>query len=113
MIARVWTGQILTSDKAAYRECAESIRVPQTRAVEGNLGVWVLTSDLDAGFTEVLIISHWSTPEALEAWAGYDIDNPVFFEEEAHFFLEGAPTARHFTLAAGRPDPSVLFDPRG
>lgn len=109
MIARVWTGQILTADKAAYRDCAESIRVPLTRAVDGNLGVWVLTSDLDAGFTEVLIISHWASPEALEAWAGYDIDSPVLLEEEAHFFLQSSPTARHYTLAAGSPDVGALL----
>ncbi|ARJ07522.1 hypothetical protein GCM10010988_39470 [Cnuibacter physcomitrellae] len=109
MITRVWFGEILTEDAAAYRECADSVRVPRTRAAVGNFGVWVMLRDVDAGYTQVMILSYWASLADVELWAGYDIEKPRLFPEEDHFFIAGDSAAKHFTFAAGAPavDPTA------
>jgi heme-degrading monooxygenase HmoA len=100
MIVRVWKGRILTVDKAAYVRCVEQTGMVEHQALPGNLGSWVLTRDLTAGYTEVMTVSHWESREAIEAWAGYDIGHAVTYPEETRFLIEHDDWAHHYEVAA-------------
>lgn len=102
---RMWTGTILTADREAYVRVVEETGMREHAEFEGHLGSWVTVRDLDAGYSEVVTFSIWSSREAIEAWAGYDIARAVFYPDEERYLIERSPFASHYDIVAGNPLP--------
>lgn len=97
-VLRVWTAKILTSDRAAYVAVVRATGMKDHSLTPGHVHSWVATRDLDHGYTEVMTFSLWDSRQAIEAFAGYDIDRSMIYPEEAHFLIEASPMATHYDL---------------
>ncbi|MCS5718109.1 hypothetical protein N1027_08160 [Herbiconiux sp. CPCC 205763] len=98
-VMRVWTATILTSDREAYIALVERTGLKEHSGIAGHIRSWVLARDLDAGYTEIKTMSLWESREAIEAFAGYDIDRSVSYPEEARYLIENSPWAAHYDVA--------------
>lgn len=97
-VVRVWTARILTSDRAEYLRVVESTGMKAHAGTPGHIRSWVMSRDLDAGYTEIMTASLWENREAIEGFAGYDIDRPVSYLEETRYLIESAPWASHYQV---------------
>lgn len=68
---------------------------PDYRATPGNLSVDILHRTVGA-ITHCLIVTHWESREAIEAFAGRDIACAKYYREDVDFLLEFEPTVEHY-----------------
>lgn len=99
MIARLWHGVTLAERTAEYLAFLQARAVPDYRATPGNLSVNVLHRTTGA-MTHYLIVTHWESPQAIEAFAGADIDRAKYYREDVDFLLEFEPTVQHYEVLA-------------
>lgn len=100
MIARIWRGVTPESKSEEYFEYMMETGVRDLRAAEGNQGVYVLRQ-LSDGKAEFLIISLWDSFEAIERFAGSDIERAVYYPRDEDFLLELKPRVAHYDILAG------------
>lgn len=98
MIARVWHGVVPESKGARYLELLQRTGVKDTRATEGNRGVYVLRR-VEGGRAEFLFISLWESVAAIKKFAGEDVEKAVYYPEDKEFLLELEPTVSHYEVA--------------
>lgn len=96
---RVWTAKILTSDGEGYIDLVRRTGLQDHAETAGHLRSWVLSRRLDAGYTEIKTVSLWESREAIEAFAGYDIERSVSYPGEEMYLIESSPWAAHFDIA--------------
>ncbi len=99
-IARVWRGTTPESKADEYFGYMMRTGVRDLRATEGNTGVYVLRRQ-DRGKAEFLLISLWDSPEAIERFAGPDIEKAVYYPEDEKFLLELQPQVTHYSVLEG------------
>lgn len=97
MIARTWHGMTLASDAEAYLDYLNQTGVPDLRATPGNRGVYVLRR-IDAGVAHFLLISLWDSIDAIQRFAGTDVDKARYYPEDRKFLLELEPTVTHYEV---------------
>jgi hypothetical protein len=76
----------------------------------GNCGAWVM-SRIDGDSAEILALSFWDARDAIEAFAGPDIEQSVLYPEDERYLL-AAPTVRvrrPQRLAEQPGDPALLL----
>ena len=83
-ILREWRGVIRRSERDAYVSYIHDTGLADYRSTPGNLGALMALNDLDAGRTEVVTLSLWSSWDAIRAFAG---DSP----ELARYYPEDDP----------------------
>jgi heme-degrading monooxygenase HmoA len=98
MIARVWIGATPEKMSNRYLEYLEKTGVKGCRTTPGNRGVYVLRR-VGGGRAEFLFISLWKSLEAIEAFAGSEIDRAVYYPEDRDFLLEMSPDVQHYEVA--------------
>jgi heme-degrading monooxygenase HmoA len=67
------------------------------RATPGNRGAWIMRRD-DGDRTEFVTLSFWDSLEAVEAFAGEDVERAVFYPEDDRFLVDREVTVRHWQL---------------
>ncbi|HEY5971013.1 MAG TPA: antibiotic biosynthesis monooxygenase [Pseudoxanthomonas sp.] len=84
--------------KRTSPSCARA--VPDYRATPGNLSMDVLHRTTGT-ITHYLIVTHWESQEAIEAFAGVDADvaRAKYYREDVDFLLEFEPTVEHYEVA--------------
>ena len=97
MIARLWHGVTLTEKADAYLAFLQTRAVPDYRATPGNLSVNILHRT-EGAITHYLIVTHWESREAIEAFAGRDIARAKYYREDVDFLLEFEPTVEHYEV---------------
>lgn len=97
MIARLWHGVTLAERTAEYLAFLQARAVPDYRATPGNLSVNILHRTTGA-MTHYLIVTHWESLQAIEAFAGADIDRAKYYREDVDFLLEFEPTVQHYEV---------------
>lgn len=97
MIARLWHGTTPTAKADAYLAFLKSRAIPDYKAMPGNLAVYLLRRT-DAAITHFITLTHWSSLQAIAAFAGADISRAKYYPEDADFLLEFEPTVQHFEL---------------
>jgi mannose-6-phosphate isomerase-like protein (cupin superfamily) len=102
MIARRWTAQATGSQQAdAYVAHFERSVRPHLESTEGFLGA-TIERVRDDGGTEIVVVTRWTSMDAIRAFAGQDIDLAVV-EPEARAVLSRFDTrVRHIELADSR-----------
>jgi len=100
MIARIWHGTTPTLKADAYLEFLLQRALPDYRSVPGNRGAWVLRRP-DGDVTHFMTLTHWESTEAIEVFAGGDMERAKYYPEDEDFLLEFEPNVRHYELYGG------------
>ena len=102
MIMRTWRGQAVGTNADAYaRHFSHTVSV-SLKTMSGHRGAWLLRREAD-GQTEFLALTLWQTRQAIEAFAGRDIDKAIV-EPEAQAVLSSFDDfARHYEVAFASP----------
>ena len=98
MIARSWRGAVRADDAATYASYIQETGVEGYRMTPGNRGAWALWR-VEGDRAEFVTVSFWETREAIEGFAGRDIEKAVFYPEDDRFLVERDLTAYHYEVA--------------
>ncbi|HYS79257.1 MAG TPA: antibiotic biosynthesis monooxygenase family protein [Anaeromyxobacteraceae bacterium] len=95
-IARVWHGRVPAARAGEYAAYLASA-ITQFRTFPGNLGYELLRDDAgpEAHF---LVVSYWTTKDALRAYAGDDLTKHRPWPRDPEFLVEPEPTVRNYQL---------------
>jgi heme-degrading monooxygenase HmoA len=97
VIARVWHGRTSPEKSEAYLRFLMDRAVPDYKSVAGNRGVHILRRN-DAGAAHFVILTLWDSREAIEAFAGRDVDRAKYYPEDTDFLLEFEPAVVHYEV---------------
>ena len=99
MIARVWHGVVPLEKAEAYGNYLESSEhgVSDYRRVPGNCGACLLRR-VEGERAEFLLISFWDSREAIEGYAGPDIERARYFPFDRECLLELEPHVAHYDV---------------
>jgi heme-degrading monooxygenase HmoA len=64
----------------------------------GNRGAWLLRR-IEGDRAEFITVSFWESREAIEAFAGQDINTAVFYPDDDQFLIERDLTVNHYEVA--------------
>lgn len=103
MIARTWRGAVRAEDADAYAAYMQETGVRDYAETHGNRGVFMLRREL-GGRCEFVMLTLWSSLDAVKAFAGEDYEKAVFYPEDDRFLIERDERARHFEVAAAHPE---------
>jgi heme-degrading monooxygenase HmoA len=97
MMVRLWRGRADLSRPEDYPRHFRDNVLPELRAMPGFLGA-MLTRREDAGEIEFLVMTHWASLKAIEAFAGAGLDQAVV-EPQAIAALRSCDRAvQHFEV---------------
>jgi heme-degrading monooxygenase HmoA len=98
MIMRTWRGQATGTNADAYARHFSHTVSASLKTLAGHRGAWLLRREV-GGQTEFLALTLWQSRQAIEAFAGPDIDKAIV-EPEARAVLSGFDDfARHYEVA--------------
>lgn len=97
MIIRMWKRSTKRTDSDAYFDYLKETGLKEYEETPGNLGVYVLRRDYDDK-TEFLLLSHWESMEAIEAFAGPVFDKAVFYPDDNNFLVEFDKHVTHYQV---------------
>lgn len=97
MIARIWHGATEGSKSENHLHYLKKTGVPDYKATEGNLGVFVLRRFEDDR-AHFLLISLWESPEAIKQFAGAHLEEARYYPEDENYLLELEPIVTHYDV---------------
>jgi hypothetical protein len=102
MIMRLWRGQATAANADAYfRHVTETV-FPSLTALPGHRGAYLVRREV-ADRTEFLAVTFWESREAIEGFAGPNIDMATVEPKARAILAEFDDFARHY---------QVVFDSR-
>lgn len=93
----MWHGRVPTAKAIAYREFLNTRAIPDYRAVEGNVGVYILERP-EGDITHFITLSQWESLSVIQGFAGQDIEVAKYYPEDKDFLLEFEPTVVHYEV---------------
>ena len=99
MIARLWHGVTPASKADAYVNFLNATGVPDARSTQGNQGVYLLRR-IEGDQAHFLFISLWESKQAIEQFAGDDIEVAKYYPEDPAYLLELEPNVTHYEVMA-------------
>jgi heme-degrading monooxygenase HmoA len=99
MIVRMWHGRTAAHHADAYLAFLEERAIPDYRRIPGNAGVWLLRR-IEGDVAHFITMTHWTSREAIAAFAGEDIAVAKYYPEDRDFLLEFEPTVVHYEICA-------------
>ena len=97
MIIRIWQGIVLSSNAANYQALLRETIVPSYQRADGNLGVY-LCGEVKDQLVNFLVLSIWSSREALIQVTGPNIDTIVHSNEEKSLLLAFESMGRNYEV---------------
>ena len=97
MIARTWAGTTRAADAAAYLEYLHATGLAAYRATPGNRGVLALRR-IEGERAEFLLLTLWDSVEAIQAFAGKDMEKAVFYPEDERFLVDRGERVNHYEV---------------
>jgi heme-degrading monooxygenase HmoA len=97
MIARTWRGATKAEDAEAYLDYLQQTGLSEYRKTPGNRGVLGLRKIAD-GRAEFLLISLWDSEQAIQGFAGDDIERAVFYPEDERFLVDRDNHVSHYEV---------------
>jgi heme-degrading monooxygenase HmoA len=94
MIARIWKGAVRAEDADAYLDYLQKTGFKEYRETPGNRGLLALRR-AEGDRCGYILVTLWDSIEAVEAFAGGDIDRAVFYPEDERFLVERDETSSH------------------
>ena len=100
MIARVWHGVVPSEKAEAYAQYLSDFGVRDYQAVPGNCGVQLLRRT-EGSQVHFLLLSLWTSPEAIEAYAGPDIERARYYPYDLECLVDPEPGVAHYEVVGG------------
>jgi heme-degrading monooxygenase HmoA len=97
MIARIWRGVVRTGDADEYATYIRDTGFAEYGRTAGNRGAWMLRRDDGEGETEFVTLSMWDSRDAIEVFAGEDIEAAVLYPEDEKYLI-GESTIAHYDI---------------
>jgi heme-degrading monooxygenase HmoA len=97
MIARLWHGITRADQADQYLAFLQARARSDYRSIPGNLSVSILRR-IDGDVAHFITLTHWSSQQAIAAFAGDDIARAKYYPEDAQFLLEMEPTVQHYEV---------------
>jgi heme-degrading monooxygenase HmoA len=97
MIARIWRGVVRAQDADEYAAYVQDTGIEGYKQTPGNQGAWLLRRP-DGDREEIVTLSFWDSVQAIEAFAGQDIDRAVYYPEDERYLLERDPHVLHYQV---------------
>jgi len=97
VIARLWHGITLAAVADEYLAFLRERAVPDYRGTPGNLSVSLMNRKAGR-IAHFLILTHWESMAAIEAFAGSEVDKAKYYPEDAGFLLEYEPKVVHYEV---------------
>ena len=98
MIARVWRGVTSSKDADAYLTYLERTGLAAYRATPGNKATFAFRRIVQDR-AEFVLLTLWTSAEAIREFAGDDPDRAVFYPEDDRFLIEKGERVDHFEVA--------------
>ena len=95
MIARIWQGITLTTKAGQYLEYLNRCVIPVCQAAEGHEGLFIL-KEAQGELTYFLLLSLWSSDEALKKFAGVKAEEISLTPEEKSLLIAYESSARYY-----------------
>jgi heme-degrading monooxygenase HmoA len=97
MIARVWHGVVPIEKADDYTEYLAGFGVRDYQAVPGNCGVQLLRRR-EGAVVHFLLLSLWTSREAIEAYTGPDIERARYYPYDLECLVEPEPHVTHYEV---------------
>ena len=97
MIARIWRGVVRAQDAGAYAAYIRQTGLDGYQQTPGNRGAWLLRR-IEGDRAEFITLSFWESRQAIEGFAGQDIERAVYYPEDDKFLVERDLTVRHYEI---------------
>lgn len=97
MIARLWHGRVPTTQARAYREFLNTRAIPDYSSVDGNLNVFILER-AEGEVTHFITLTFWRDMDAIQGFAGSNVEMAKYYPEDSAFLLEFEPTVVHYEI---------------
>ena len=96
VIARTWHGKVPTARADEYATyLAQSI--VKFRQIPGNLG-YEMMRETDGPVTHFMVVSFWTSRDAIHAYAGADISRTRFLPRDPEFLVDPESTVRNYDV---------------
>jgi len=102
LIARTWHGRTAAIKADEYLKFLIERAIPDYQSIAGNRGVTILRR-MQGAEAHFLILTLWESREAIEAFAGADIEKAKYYDEDQDFLLEFEPSVTHYEVCAAVP----------
>ena len=99
MVWRLWRGLAKATRAAAYLEHLQLETFPAIRKLPGFIGASILQRSLPDG-VEFLVVTQWQSLEAIQAFAGANIEVAVVPQRVRDMMIEYDAIARHYDVVA-------------
>jgi heme-degrading monooxygenase HmoA len=99
VIARLWSARSTAAQAPAYVEHLNRHVLPATRAVDGYAGALLLERE-SGDEVELIVMTIWESLDAIEGFAGTDIERAVVADEAAVVLTAFDDRVRHFRIVA-------------
>ena len=100
MIARIWHGDVAPERADEYLDFLNRTGVPDYRATEGNMGVYVLRR-LEDDRAHFLTVAFWESMRKVEGFAGAEPERARYYPEDERFLPHFEPKVRHYEVVEG------------
>lgn len=97
MIARTWHGAVPAAKAEAYHQYLLQTGVPGVKGTPGNLGVTIIRR-VEGHIAHFIFTSYWTSPAAIRAFAGEDIEVARYYPEDAEYLLKLEPNVTHYDV---------------
>src|SRR4029453_10904324 len=109
MIALLWSAKATPTEGPAYAAHFKNFVLPAVRSIDGYAGAMLLERQADET-VEIVVISWWSSLEAIQEFAGADLEEAVVADEASALLTSFDRRVRHYQLAV-RDDRSADHTP--
>jgi heme-degrading monooxygenase HmoA len=97
MMARVWKGVVPAGKAEAYSRYLAGFGFDDYGSHPGNLGVYLLRR-AEAAQVHVLLLSFWTSRDAIMSYAGADIDRAHYYSYDLECLISPAPRVEHYNV---------------
>ena len=98
MIMRIWRGQATGANADAYVRHFSHTVSASLKTLAGHRGAWLLRREA-GGETELIALTLWESRQAIEAFAGSDIDKAIVEPEGRAVLSSFDDFASHYEVA--------------
>jgi heme-degrading monooxygenase HmoA len=97
MVIREWRGRATTARSAEYPHHFRNHVVPELKRVSGFMGAH-LSQRQEGGRVEFLVLTRWTSMEAIRAFAGANPEKAVVEPGAIAALTDYEPTVRHYEV---------------
>lgn len=97
MVVRMWHGAVPLAKSDEYLRLMRTIAIPDYKKTPGNRGAFALR-EVRGDEAHFVMLTFWESREAIQAFAGKDIEAAKYYDFDRDFLLELEPVVKHYEL---------------